>query len=329
LQLSKQGRIHLALEESTEKDYITETVWESLLSGAVPAVLGASNIAQHLPPNSVIDASLYNSWDKYAEYVKSVSENKTMWESYQKWRTDEAAIQAFEVRMNYTQTSAQCRTCRWAYAKLYGLGWDHYQQVIRETMIPRRLCVDGSSGMASQPFLESWGAATAPTAATGNCNSLTAETTVGSLKRTLVQHDGIVDMTITSSSDAAATEDVVIRMRTEVRNSEGAYFPYTHALVPTVKGALCSSATIQDESSRMTVLASWVTFIKSPEEGVLEIVVQRKGESILKDSVKRLRIITEDTHPIHDKMTEFFPSSFCKRMVKDFVDPISIFSTQV
>ncbi|GKY94691.1 hypothetical protein MPSEU_000434600 [Mayamaea pseudoterrestris] len=329
LSLARKGRIHLAFEESTEKDHITDIVWESLLSGAVPAVLGSANIAQYLPPNSVIDSSLFNGWTNYAEFVKSVAENKTRWEAYHKWRTDEAAIAAFEARMNFTHTGAQCRTCRWAYSKLYGLGWDHKQQVVRNTIIPRRLCVEETTGMTSQPFRESWGASSAPAAATGDCKSLAAETIVGNLKRTVVQHDGVVDVLISSLSDAVATEDVVIRMQTGVRNGEGAYFPHTHTLVNTARGSLYSSATIQDEGSRITALASWDTVIQSLEEGSIEVVVQQKGESLPTTSVRRIRVITEDTHPIHDKMTEFFPTSFCKRMIKDFVDPIAMFSTKV
>jgi hypothetical protein len=118
-------------------------------------------------------------------------------------------------------------------------------------------------------------------------------------------------------------------MGTLVRNSDGAHFPHTHALVPTVRGSLFSSATIQDESSRITVLADWETSIHSPREGEIEVVVQRKGESLAKDAVRKIRIITEDTHPIQDKMTEFYPSAFCKRAVKDFIDPIELFSAQV
>ena len=40
---------------------------------------------------------------------------------------------------------------------------------------------------------------------------------------------------------------------------------------------------------------------------------------------KRIRVISEDVDVKNDKMTEFFPSSFCKKMIKDFVDPLELF----
>jgi hypothetical protein len=231
--------------------------------------------------------------------------------------------------MSFTNVSPECRTCRWAYAKLYGLGWNHYQQTVQNTTIPRRLCVDDTTHMASQPFQESWGTSVAPMAASGTCKSLTTETTVGNLRRTLIQHDGVVDVLITSVSEDAAAEDIVLRLQADVRNSESSYFPHTHSLVPTIRGALYSSATIQDEKTRMTVVANWATAtINSPQEGLTEIIVQRAGSSIRKDETRRIRVITEDTHNVHDKMTEFYPSSYGKRMVKDFVDPLDSFYPQ-
>lgn len=330
IELSKRNRIHLAFETSLEKDYITDVVWESLLSGAVPAVLGSSSVSQFVPPNSIIDASGFNSWDKFAEYIKIVAENQTLWETYHKWRTDESSIQAFETRMQFTKTSPECRTCRWAYARMYGLGWDHYQQVVKDTALPRRLCVDESTKLVSQPYVESWSSsASPPTAGSGNCKSLTGETLIGHLKRSLVQHDGIVDIVITSQSEVVTAEDIVMRLGVAIRNTEAAYFPHVHTLVPTIRGSLFSSIAIQDETSKMLVLTSWETVIHCPKEGVVEIVVQRKGEIIGKDETRRIRVITEDTNPVHDRMTEYYPSSYAKQMVKDFVDPIQLFYRQL
>jgi hypothetical protein len=82
----------------------------------------------------------------------------------------------------------------------------------------------------------------------------------------------------------------------------------------------------------VTIVADWVTKIWSPDEGMLEIVVVEKDENdkqpkspLLPHIPKRMRIIIEDMNSIHDKMTEYFPSSFASRVIKDFVDPLEIY----
>jgi hypothetical protein len=43
LALAQKHRIHLVLDNAIDKDNVNEMVWESLLSGAVPAIFGAAN----------------------------------------------------------------------------------------------------------------------------------------------------------------------------------------------------------------------------------------------------------------------------------------------
>lgn len=146
--------------------------------------------------------------------------------------------------------------------------------------------------------------------------------------RTVTQHDGVTDIMIISIETDSPDEDVVLRLQVDVRNTEGAFFRDTHTLVDTIRKPLVSSATVQDENSKVTVLANWETVVHSPEEGTIEIVIQQKGEAFNKDhSHRRIRVITEDISSVHDKMTEFFPSSFGKQMTKDFIDPVEMFYT--
>jgi hypothetical protein len=143
--------------------------------------------------------------------------------------------------------------------------------------------------------------------------------------RKVTQHDGVTDIVVTGVETDSAEEDVVLRLEVDVRNTEGAFFRDTHTLVSAVRKPVASSASIQDEYTKVTVLANWKTAVYSPEEGTIEVVVQRKGETIGADDSRRIRIITEDINSLHDKMTEFFPSSFGKLMVKDFVDPLELY----
>lgn len=333
--LAKKNKLHLAYEAGNEKDYVSPIVWESLLSGAVPAILGARNAEVLLPPHSAIFTSGYNDWDKFAADLKVLVEDKSKWESYHAWRTDDSALAAFEKRYNFTRTNPECRTCRWAYAKMYGLGWDHEQQVVRDPVIKGKLCLDDAK-LVTEPFREIWvyGSSkkeAAVPSSSSSCTTSKAVTTVEldacKVDRVVIPHDGVVDMTI-RNIESGDSDDLVLRLKFKVKNTEGAYFPHTHTLVPTIRGPLVSSASIQDEKAKVTVLANWDTTIRSREEGAIEIVVHRKstGESkVGADETRRVRVITEDFNPVHDKLTEFFPSSYGKLMTKDFVDPLELF----
>jgi hypothetical protein len=154
------------------------------------------------------------------------------------------------------------------------------------------------------------------------------------IEREVVEHDGVVDMTIKRITGGGAAalrgDDLVLRLEIDgVRNSEGAYFRDTHTLVKeAIRTPAVSSASIQDDKSKVTVLANWVTKISSPEEGVIEVVVVKGAheEFVLDaDEIRRIRVITEDMSELHDKMTEFFPSTFGKHMMHDFIDPLELF----
>lgn len=329
LALAKKNRILLAFDPGDSKDYMTEAIFEALLSGVVPAILGASNAKDLLPPNAAIYASSFNDWDKFAAHVKAVSANRTLWESYHAWRQDEAALDAFEKRFFFTRTSPECRTCRWAYATKYGLGWDHEQQVVQETQIPRRLCLEESTKLVTKPFREIWVGDKEPEAVgKESCIGMTFEATVDDdrykVHRVVDEHDGAVDMVIKSVA-REHDEDVILRLQFNVGNADGLYFPNTHTMVPSVRGPLVSSVSIRDDKSKVTVLANWDTSLFSPKRGLVEVVVQKKGEPIGSDEVRRIRIMTEDVNRLHDKPTEFFPSPYGKQLIQDFIDPVELF----
>jgi len=342
LKLMQKNRIVLVLEAGTEKDHITEAVWEALLSGAVPAIYGATNLEKRLPPNSAIFASNYNSWDKFADYVKEVAEDETLWESFHKWRTDEAALKQFAAQWAFTDTPPECRMCRWAYAKQYGLGWNHTQQIVQEPTIARTLCLGtlhDQANVVTKPFREVWSSGgmkpASAAARTVKKEKCTATATHGELdwkdytvERRVVEHDGVVDMTIQRIERSSSYKDeIVLSLEIDgVRNTDGAYFRDTHTLLTEpLRTFAVSSATIQDDKAKVTVLANWVTEIRSPSEGVVEVVVLPKKGSVDDDEIKRIRVITEDTSVIHDKMTEFFPSTFGRLMMHDFIDPLEFY----
>ena len=335
--IMKKYKFNLGFEISTYKDWITDVSYEALLSGAVPIILGASNANQHYPRNSAIFTSSYNSWDKLSAYVLEVAKNKTLWESYHAWRNDEAELAAFEKKYQFTKTSPECRMCSWAYAKMYGLGWDHQMQEVKDTYIPRKLCIDEDSGLVAQPFQEVWASGPSsslgpPEGSEGSCKALTSvsnknlERDGWSVVKSMVQHDGITDITIHDVQGSEEEEITLTFAFKDVNNTEAAFFRNSHTQVETERGMLMSSATLQDHKSKVTVLANWETKVWSPRQGLIRIVVRAKNASTLhEDEVRRIRLITEDMGQLHDKMTEYFPSSFSKQMIQDFVDPLEVF----
>jgi hypothetical protein len=62
---------------------------------------------------------------------------------------------SFLWKYNMTHTHSTCRTCRWAAAKKYGLGWNPREQNLEELHIPRKVCHD-SNGVLTHPFRETW-----------------------------------------------------------------------------------------------------------------------------------------------------------------------------
>ena len=334
-----QYRFVLALDASSEKDNISEVVWEAFMSGAVPIVGGADNIVDHLPPNSAIIVGQFKGWDEASEYVKEVSQDKEKWESYHKWRSDEDAIKAFEERYKFTKTSPTCRMCRWAYAKKYGLAWDHASQAITPGKISKKFCTGANSNLVSSPFEESWidisdGDQHAIEKESGESDSCSESTATALLEgghfkvdRTIEVHDGVMDMLISSVKRDNSNGEVVLRLSfPNIRNSEGAFFLNPHSLVETTRGPSVTSASLQDEHAKITVIADWITNFSSPGEGVLDVVIQAEEEADIADGApKSIRIITENTSAVHDKMTEFFPSTFSRHLIQDFIDPLHFF----
>ena len=337
--LSKRYRVVLALDDASSKDQISNVVWEAFASGAVPVVLGAENIAERFPPKSFINTASFDDKDELAAHVKKVLSDKTEWLSYQTWRDDEKAIEAVERQNSFSGTGPTCRLCRWAYAKKYGLGWDHTRQEVRSiTKVPKdKLCATIDHGLVSKPFSEMWVTkgdderVLEEDSDGESCSSLITDgsISVGSFKghRKVFHHDGVTDFFITESIDETADAETSLRLKFPgVRNPDGACFYNTHSLVSTAKGAKVSSASIQDDLVKITILANWDTTVKCTGEGIMEVVVKKDSQSITQnDAPRSVRVIIEEVNPIVDKMTEFLPSSYCKLMTKDFIDPIGVF----
>ena len=334
IKLAKKYRIILGLDIDKNKDHITDVVWEAFLSGAVPVIAGAENIATRFPPKSFINAKMFDNNEELAEHVKEVMTNKEVWLSYQAWRSDESAIEKVDAQNYFAGTEPTCRLCRWAYAKKYGLGWDHVKQELRPiSKVPKdKFCTTADHALVSKPFSEVWvtkgdNEVVLEEDSDGeSCSSLSTEGSLSAgsskISRKVYHHDGVTDFFITEST--GNEESALLLKFPGIRNADGACFFNTHTLVSTDKGTGVSSASIQDDLVKITVLANWDTTVNCLGEGTMEI---KNDSTPLSDTdiPRRVRIIIEELNPIFDKMTEFVPSSFCEMMTKDFIDPVGFY----
>ncbi|KAM6961184.1 alpha-(1,3)-fucosyltransferase 4-like [Aplochiton taeniatus] len=81
-------QFYLALENSQHTDYITEKVWNTLLAGAIPVVLGPSreNYERFLPPEAFIHVEDFPTVRKLAQYLVQLRRNPTHLQRHLDWR---------------------------------------------------------------------------------------------------------------------------------------------------------------------------------------------------------------------------------------------------
>ena len=215
----KQYLFYLAFENQCVDDYITEKLWGPFEAGTIPVYYGSHNIKQHVPNNSIIHVDDYSTTQELVEHLIDVSKNRTLYESYHAWRT-QPEPEHFRIKYDITDTHSTCRTCRWAYARIHGLGWNHTTQSLRplNRIGSRRVCLSKSTSEVEHPFIEEWvnhkgeRVLVEPISLKGdesfvefpidtNCSQLQdtnahIDIDHGALQRIVQYHDGVVDMNI-------------------------------------------------------------------------------------------------------------------------------------
>eukprot|EP00980_Cylindrotheca_fusiformis_P012334 scaffold3020_cov118-Cylindrotheca_fusiformis.AAC.4 len=336
--IMKRYRIVLAFDAGTDKDHISPMIWDALISGAVPVIVGAENMKSHLPSDSFVWSGNFHSWNELAVYVKQLVEDEKKWNFYQAWRNNETSLSLFEAKYDFARVSTVCRLCRWAYATKHGLGWSQEKQTVVEPNALRKLCTSQSTALILKPFAETWLSRLdkkdsmfhADQTDHEECNSMMADSKIEArdfrIRRVAAMHDGVTDIIVKEVDRDDEQRNILLVLTFGVENFDGAYFENTHALTPTSRPHGVSSLSIQDGSVKVTVLSDWVTRISSPTKGSVEILIQKSSEApVGKEYPKRIRIIHEDFDSKNDKVTEFYPSVFCKKMIQDFVDPLDLF----
>ncbi|CAG8568132.1 16138_t:CDS:2, partial [Dentiscutata erythropus] len=78
---------YLSVENSQEKDYSTEKLWDPFYLGVVPVIWGAPNTRSYLPhPKSAIFIDDYPNVEALANHLKYLVKNKTAYLEYHAWR---------------------------------------------------------------------------------------------------------------------------------------------------------------------------------------------------------------------------------------------------
>jgi len=123
---------YVAAENCNEIDYVSEKVYHALSAGNVPIYLGAPNIDQFVPPNSVLKVPQDRSGPSMAAFVakvKAVMNSQALWEEMVAWR-EKPLPEWFQRRFSFTCTHSSCRLCRYVYARKHNLPWNHELQRI-------------------------------------------------------------------------------------------------------------------------------------------------------------------------------------------------------
>ena len=285
--LMREYLFHLAFENSNIDDYVTEKLWGVLESGTLPVYYGAPNIKEHAPPNSIISRHDFQSNKDLAIYLNKVAANKTLYESYHEWRK-KPLPESFRRKFNFTHTHSVCRMCRWAYAKKYGLGWDHDNQSVRDLVISRNV-THGADGRIIHPFRESW------------LDDSGGDTLAG-WNRTVWTHDGVIDLHFETRSLTRQVYCMETNIRGLFSRLESNHF------------------VLQNTQSRMTILTSWDATVASPQPGTFYITLDVIG-------VLRVRLIVEDVDTFH-KNADNVTSYFGDFMTKDFFMPTELFMVE-
>ncbi|MGB1249186.1 MAG: glycosyltransferase family 10 domain-containing protein [Candidatus Promineifilaceae bacterium] len=77
----------IAFENSIERDYVTEKIFQPWRMGSVPIYLGAPNIDEYAPgPHSFINVKDYTSVAELAEYLSYLCEDEAAYNAYFDWK---------------------------------------------------------------------------------------------------------------------------------------------------------------------------------------------------------------------------------------------------
>jgi Glycosyltransferase family 10 (fucosyltransferase) C-term len=307
-----QYLFHLAFENQNTDDYITEKLWGALASGTLPVYLGAPNVKDHVPPNSIIVVDDFPSTQELATYLIRLTKDKALYESYHAWRSKPIDAM-FQKKFEFTHTHSTCRICKWAHSMKHGFRWDHGSQEVVNPSIPHKTCRN-KLGLVGHPFKEYWSMASGETPVSVHSDSSTKtcswdssnrilDIDEGAFQRKVYDQDGITDLVIERIRQGTSSYELTLE--TSIASSD----------LKSIDDDVGREWRLQDGDSRITVLFSPSVVPRLVRPGTLQVDIS---------SSLRLRVIVEDLDVFHKGATKH-PSYFGSVMKRDFFTPIEAY----
>ncbi len=92
----KEYDYYLAFENSNCIDYVSEKMFDGLISGTVPVYLGAPNVDEYLPGNNcIIKATDFANGADLAKFLLELSSDRQRYSEYLKWKKKSRCIRTF------------------------------------------------------------------------------------------------------------------------------------------------------------------------------------------------------------------------------------------
>eukprot|EP01119_Soliformovum_irregulare_P020012 TRINITY_DN6433_c0_g1_i1.p1 TRINITY_DN6433_c0_g1~~TRINITY_DN6433_c0_g1_i1.p1 ORF type:complete len:180 (-),score=40.10 TRINITY_DN6433_c0_g1_i1:19-558(-) len=116
--IQKYYKFALAFENSIDESYVSEKMYQGLLSGTIPVYLGAPNVEKFLPTykskmKSIIDASDFATSRDLAQFLLQVANNETLYNEYLKWKdTSPSASFADIIKKDMQKRYTLCDLCK-------------------------------------------------------------------------------------------------------------------------------------------------------------------------------------------------------------------------
>ena len=101
----------LAFENFEVNDWVTEKVFSAFVAGTVPIYFGAPNIAEFVPPHSVINVRDFDSMRELVQHLLYLQGNATAYQEYLAWRKP-PYVWVNTPKLSGSKLHAFCGLCR-------------------------------------------------------------------------------------------------------------------------------------------------------------------------------------------------------------------------
>uniref|UniRef100_A0A0D9X8U0 Fucosyltransferase n=1 Tax=Leersia perrieri TaxID=77586 RepID=A0A0D9X8U0_9ORYZ len=107
----KRYKFSLAFENSNEEDYVTEKFFQSLVTGAIPVVIGAPNIQEFSPgEGAILHIKELDDVPSIANTMKHIASNQEAFNQSLRWKYD-GPSDSFKALIDMAAVHSSCRLC--------------------------------------------------------------------------------------------------------------------------------------------------------------------------------------------------------------------------